>query len=1163
MEKYKYDNTTFEILEKISLPIGVYQYINKRLVTILLSNGFLGFYGYEDKQDTYDLMDNDMFRDIHPDDVAFVADATHRFLEKDDPFDVIYRSRIHGEYRIIHAYGKHIYKENGVRLEVCWYTDHGSFDKNAEFKSDGGLLASLSVAIIERSTKRTLSYDYLTGFPSMTNFFELANEGCRNIRENGRIPAILFLDFNGMKSYNQKYGMEEGDRFLVAFSKILIKHFSNQNCSRFSADHFCVYTDSEGVSGICESIIEESENICSGRSMPLRIGVYYYDNGDVTISAACDRAKLACDSDKKTFDAHIYYFDKSMVAQLEKERYIVENLDKALEEEWIEVCHQPIFRAANDHICNEEALSRWVDPERGTFSPDEFIPVLEEANSIYKLDLYMVDKVIEKMQGQMAHGVFVVPESVNFSRSDFYTCDLVEEIRRRVDQSKLGRDKLIIEITESAIADDIDYMAQQVARFKELGFTVWMDDYGSGYSSPVVLQKIPFDLIKIDMLFVSQIGETKSSKIIITEIVRMAMALGIETIAEGVENEEQMEFLKEVGCTKLQGFYFAKPLSMKEILEKRQTIDAEMFENPAETDYYVQIGNVNLYDLSISRFDEDTLSNYFDTMPMVLTEVDDKTMSIIRCNKSFREFFEKAFPGRLSRKQFKIGEYTGFPGGYTLKAIVQCARDGRRNFIDDISSNGMNIQMFMRRIAVNPITDVAAVALVILSITDNSKVNTGLTYNYIARALTEDYVNLYFVNMESGEFTEYTPDGLNREVTVERHGRNFFDECKKDAVDKIFKDDLDEFFRVFNKENIIKSLNTNGSFTHTYRIMADDNPVYVNMKIVPVRNRKNEIIIGVNNVDAQMKQKEAMEKLREERLIYSRISALSGDYMAIYIIDPETEDYSLYSSKEIFDALGTPEKGTDFFAKTIKSGEKVIFKDDYPVFCSRFQKENLLTRIEEDGIFTLNYRLLLDKKPVYVQIRANLIHENSEDKIIMGLLNVDRETRKEQEYNFNLIAAREEANIDELTGVKNKHAYADMEQSLDKEIAGGACPEIAIAAFDLNDLKLINDTKGHQAGDKYIKDGCSIICKTFTHSPVYRIGGDEFVVVVGGEDYDELDEIMEKIEKINRKNKENGKVVIAAGASRFARDKNMAAVFERADKAMYENKAELKNKIAK
>ncbi len=1158
MDRYKYDSTAFKILEGTSVPFAVYQYINKRLVTILLSKGFLDFYGYENKQDTYDLMDNDMFRDIHPDDVSFIADASHRFLEEDEPYDVIYRSKIHGEYRIIHACGRHIFKEDGTRLEMCWYTDHGPFVDNAEIESDGNLALSLSLAITERTSRRTLSYDYLTGFPSMTNFFELAREGCRAMRENGKDPVILFLDFNGMKSYNQKYGMEEGDKFLIAFSRILIDHFSNQNCSRFSADHFCVFTEADGIGEICETIIEESKNINGGKTMPLRIGVYYYDSDDIAISAACDRAKLACDSDKKTFEARIYYFDKSMIAELERQRYILENLDRALREEWIQVCHQPIFRAANDHVCNEEALARWIDPEKGLFSPDEFIPVLEETNSIYKLDLYMVEKVLLKLKRQMENGVYVVPESVNFSRSDFYTCDLVEEIKRRVDESGIGRDKLIIEITESALADDIDYMTGQILRFKELGFTVWMDDFGSGYSSPVILQKIPFDLIKIDMLFVSQIDDGKYGRVIVTELVRMAMALGKETIAEGVETREQMEFLKEIGCTKLQGFYYSKPMSLDEIFRKRENISFEMFENPAETDYYVQIGNVNLYDLSISRSDEDSLANYFDTMPMALMEVADKTMSIVRTNESFRSFVEKAFPGRLVKKQFKIGEYTGFLGGYTLKSIVQCARDGQRTFIDDISASGMNMQMFMRRVAVNPISGVAAVALVILSITDRFNMNTGLTYNYIARALTEDYVNLYFVNMDSEEFTEYAPDGLNREVTVERHGKNFFEEYKKDAAGKLFKDDFDEFFRVFNKKNIEKSLGENGSFTHAFRIVADGSPVYVNMKIVPVRDWKNDIIIGINNVDAQMKQKEVVEKLREESIVYSRISALSGDYMAIFIIDPVTEDYTISSSKEYFGALGTPAKGTDFFARTIKSGEKVIFNDDYPLFCSRFQKEIVLKHIKEDGIFTLNYRLVINKKPVYVQMRANLIHEDPEDKIIMGLLNVDRETRKEQEYSFNLMAAREEANIDELTGVKNMHAFTNVEQSLDKEISEGACPEFAIAVFDLNDLKLINDTKGHQAGDRYIKDGCKIICKTFTHSPVFRIGGDEFAVVVDGEDYDNLDEIMEKIEKINRKNKTNGKVVLAAGASRYKRDGKVSAVFERADKNMYKNKAELK-----
>ena len=172
MEKYQYDSTTFKILESTSVPFGVYQYIDKRLEAILLSRGFLDFYGYENKQSTYDMLNNDMFRDVHPDDVAFIADAVHRFLEEDEAYDVIYRSKIHGEYRIIHAYGRHIFKEGGVRLEMCWYTDHGPFLQDSEYESDGSLSSALSIAIMSRTSQRTLSYDYLTGFPSMTNFFK-------------------------------------------------------------------------------------------------------------------------------------------------------------------------------------------------------------------------------------------------------------------------------------------------------------------------------------------------------------------------------------------------------------------------------------------------------------------------------------------------------------------------------------------------------------------------------------------------------------------------------------------------------------------------------------------------------------------------------------------------------------------------------------------------------------------------------------------------------------------------------------------------------------------------------------------------------------------------------------------------------------------------------
>ena len=257
-----------------------------------------------------------------------------------------------------------------------------------------------------------------------------------------------------------------------------------------------------------------------------------------------------------------------MMKALEKKQYIVENFDKALREGWIQPYYQPAIRTANSKICAEETLARWQDPEKGMLNPADFIPALEEANCIHKLDLYVLDRMLEKMNAQADAGYDVVPHSVNLSRLDFYACDIVDEIRNRVDAMNISRDRVIVEITESVIASDIHFMTKEIKRFKELGFMVWMDDYGSGYSSPEILQDLPFDVVKIDRLFVQNIENSSKSKIILAEIIKMAISLGMDTIAEGVETIEQVNFLKEIGCTMLQGFYYCKPLQFTEIMQK-------------------------------------------------------------------------------------------------------------------------------------------------------------------------------------------------------------------------------------------------------------------------------------------------------------------------------------------------------------------------------------------------------------------------------------------------------------------------------------------------------------------------------------------------------------------------------------------------------------------
>ncbi|MCR4653326.1 MAG: EAL domain-containing protein [Eubacterium sp.] len=1161
MQKYRYSDNELEFMENSTLPFAVYQFINKRVYTVVLSAGFMELFGFKeiDKKEVYDLMDNNMYRDTHPDDLALLGDEAYRFATQGGTYDALYRSKKDGEYNIIHAYGKHIYKD-GIRLAFVWYTGHGSYVEDDRNDKDI-LLNELKNQLLERSIKRREAHDFLTGLPSMTYFFELAEEGCSELRKRGTVPAIIFTDFRGMKGYNQKFGLQEGDEFLKSFSNVLVAHFSHENCSRFGSDHFCVYTDYENAVNESARIIEQLGRTNGARKLPLRIGIYKYDDEEINVSGACDRAKLACDSGRKTYESKIYMYNEKLQADTEKRQYIVENLDRAISEGWIKVFYQPIIRTANGRVCSEEALVRWQDPEKGIFSPGEFISALEEANTIYKLDLFVVENVLQKMQNQAGSGLYVVPESVNLSRQDFYACDIVEEIRRRVDDAGIPRDRLVIELTESMIADDIHYMQNEIMRFKELGFTVWMDDYGSGYSSPSILQNIPFDLIKIDMQFVSQIDESEKSKIILTEIVEMAMALGMDTIAEGVETREQMNFLKEIGCTMLQGFYFSKALPLEEIIERYRKGIQIGFENPLEAGYYAQLGRVNLYDLSIPRAEEHALDDYFDTWPMIMLECSEDKLFVVRTNETFNDFVRQSFPGMYGKSEFIIKDYADKPGAYSLNAMLQCARDGKSVILDDRSCDGKNIQLLVWRIAVNPVTGVSAVMAVILSIIEGKNDNAVLTYNYIARALSEDYVYLYFVNLDDESYIEYTSDGVNRDISVERRGTDFFAVSIKVAEKMIHKDDQEGFFKSFSRENIEKRLRENGSFTIIYRNVVNGVPVYVSMKIIRIRDGANNIIIGVSNIDAQMKEKEAIERFKEEKMIFSRMAALSGDYMSIYTIDPVTDEYYQYTADGYQDTVGARTYGTKFYEKAREEGKKVIFEEDKEYFYGRFKKEIILDEIRKRGRFMLdNYRLLVEGTPVYVQMKATLVHDKDEDKIIMGIINVDAEVRKLKEYNMALSAMEAEATTDELTGVKRKHAYLGMEKELNKKIRSGEKTEFSIAVFDINDLKIINDTFGHQAGDRYILEASQIICRIFQHSPVFRLGGDEFCVISQGQDYKKIDALMEKIARLNEKHKISGQVVLAAGMAKYKNEKRVSDVFGRADREMYSNKKALKQR---
>ena len=1160
MDKYRYSDVEQRLIEESSIPMAVYQFIDRRVVTIAVSMGMRKIFDLGSKEEAYDLMENDMYRDTHPDDVARISEAAYRFATDCDIYDVVYRSRVKDEYRIFRAKGEYEYKDNGTRVAVVRYMDEGPYDDGNEFRPD--MRGILGEYVREQAKRYEMKYDYLTGLPSMTYFFELSAHGRDMLIAEGRQPVMLYLDMSGMKLFNQKYGFTVGDKLIREVADILKKHFGTEYCGRFGGDHFAIYTCRDDLEERLNEALDDLKTVNEGVNLPVRIGIYVNLEDVVEPSIACDRAKMACDSIRSNYVSGFAYFTYEMLEKEEKRQYVIENLDKAIADDWIKVYYQPIVRAANGRVSDEEALARWMDPEKEiTLMPGDFVPVLEDAKLVYKLDLHVIAKVIDKLKKQEAAGFFVIPQSVNLSRADFLSCDIVEEVRKLVDESGIGRDKITIEMTESLLADDVDYVKEQIERFGALGFKVWMDDYGSGYSSPDILQKIHFDTVKFDMQYMRHFYEGNESRIILSELVKMAVSLGIETVVEGVETEEQVEFLKEIGCTKLQGYYFCKPVSMEGIFERYRKGIQIGFENPDEAPYYATIGRVNLYDLGTTfAADEEVAKSYFNTMPINIVERDGKSLWMVRSNQSFRKLFRDTFPKLNGGIRMSNGSETVVDrqNELFLDALTRCDADGKHVFLDEFMDDGRTVHLFIRRIATNPVTGVEAYVVAVLGISEAND-EYGLTFASVIQELSTDYIYFYYVDLDTEKYTEYGPGNAGVNLLIENKGENFFEESRKNSKYVLHPHDVEMFVRSFTKENVVKAIKELGSYNITYRIMINGESTYVSLKAVRANTKRNGILLGVSNIDSQKRQQAEFERAQQERKVYARVNALSGDIVVIYTVDIITDEYAQFTSNNYDAAELIEERGMDFFDKFRNKGMIIIYEEDREMFLQSFTKKNVIDCIKKNGIYSINLRGLVRNEIVYVTIKAAIITEDGIEQMVVGIVDVNDQMKRELEYASNLTAARNEANKDALTGVKSKHAYIDVEDEINRHIEDHTIREFAVAVFDLNGLKHINDTFGHKVGDEYIKKGCAEICNIFAHCPVFRIGGDEFVVIAQGSSYEDIEELMKQIQEKNEENRKTGGVIVAAGFSRFAGDKNMAAVFERADTNMYENKKYLKS----
>lgn len=417
--------------------------------------------------------------------------------------------------------------------------------------------------VLQRGLKRAKQYDPLTGIYNKETFYEKVEELITENPQNNY--TVLCLDIDRFKVINDLLGSQEGDKLLQFVGDHLKVGTVEAGgvTGRITADVFaCCYPNIENH---CQMIAEQISYMLKEYPLHMEIiasvGFYHVDDRTLPTSRMCDRAILALKSVKGNYLRNYAVYNAELRNDLIWTQEIVNDMEGALRNEEFKVYLQPKCDMDTGRIIGAEALVRWLHPIKGLIPPDEFIPIFEENKFVLNLDSYVWEEICILIRDWIDAGNTPIPISANVSRVNLYMDGLYERLVLLVDKYKIDPRLLELEITESAYADDIEYLAEVVDRLRAYGFTILMDDFGSGYSSLNMLKDISIDVLKIDMRFLTgeSDGHDKGGDII-ESVVQMANWLNLLVIAEGVETKEQVDFLLSINCHYAQGYYYYKPM---------------------------------------------------------------------------------------------------------------------------------------------------------------------------------------------------------------------------------------------------------------------------------------------------------------------------------------------------------------------------------------------------------------------------------------------------------------------------------------------------------------------------------------------------------------------------------------------------------------------------
>lgn len=408
------------------------------------------------------------------------------------------------------------------------------------------------------------THDMLTGLLNRNAFEEAVKEILSKAEEPYCMVCSNLKDF---KLVNELYGSETGDRLLIAQADMIRKTERESSASsRIYADQFCTLMPRshlnerqfiDNMSAVMDTILQGTFKI------HYYLGVYDITDVNEPVWTMYDKAMLAVDEISGNYEENVSYYRDELLEHILEEKEVIGEFDKAIEDKQFHMFLQP--QIANDGtVTGAEALVRWIHPQKGMLNPGVFIPTLEKAGLIHRLDLYMWGSAARTLERWKKQGRDNLTISVNISTKDFYYLDVCEAFRVLTKQYDFNIKNLKLEITESALMENVNDIMNTLDRLHTMGYEIEIDDFGSGYSSLGMLKDIKADIIKIDMIFLQETKNEERSRTILKNIVSMSKELGMPVITEGVETKQHVDFLTQVGCDMFQGFYFAKPMSLED-----------------------------------------------------------------------------------------------------------------------------------------------------------------------------------------------------------------------------------------------------------------------------------------------------------------------------------------------------------------------------------------------------------------------------------------------------------------------------------------------------------------------------------------------------------------------------------------------------------------------